>query len=418
MSQQGTFIQRQLPTLVAQVQDRSAGQLPTPFLPHSLLPRARDIPEGTEFPTRHFHMSQHLSGSYFGYLPIPGHDFPKLGGPHPVMLPGPNTQGEEQESFCGPDTLDLDGFSIPFLAQTRNCGPHSHVSPVTSPLPTSYSSSLQVIQKQSRLPTGTSGRKAPRKSTVTPNWPTSGFNEVVKGKKRSTAPCLTKQARSPNFTRSSSCPNKGTSKKSSSRLIQPVSTMPRPVSSNNSVASKQDDQTIARKTPQARRMTLNDDASTPGPAAEVRNEQEKISPCHSITTRGQTRASRQHIRPQTRYKYDVPPELECVKRALGQDDWTEYLVLVEKHVLREVTEQTYNTISHRMYHVINTTLRKRIETMVVERMIGPVVGHMDSLREDTIEKDKPSENFQTVLSAKSGECSSILSTPSTASKSE
>lgn len=419
-SQQDSFFQRQPSGLMAQMPDHRADQFPTYILPHSLLPRVRGVPDGTSFPTQHLYMSQQSSGPYFGFPIIPGHDFPKLGGPRPVMLPESNAPGEKQESLCGTATLDLDGFSIPFLTKARSCGLLLQASPVTSPLPTSPSSSLQVVQKQSRLPTSTAGRKAPRKSTIAPTWPIKSSNEVMKGKKRSITPCLTKQTTIPNSARSSSCSDKETSRKSSSRLTQSASAIPRPVSFKTSVASNQNNRAVACSTPQSRRVALKEDhnASIPGSATEVQNEQEKISLYPQITTRGQVRATRQQIRPQPRYKYDVPPELECVRRALGQDDWTEYLVLVEKHALREVTEKTYNTMSRRMYYVINTTLRKKIETMVIKRMIGPVIGHRDNSKEATIEMDQSSKNFQTTFSVKKEECSCTLSTPSSASHSD
>lgn len=62
-------------------------------------------------------------------------------------------------------------------------------------------------------------------------------------------------------------------------------------------------------------------------------------------------------------------------RALGQDDWTEYIILAEKYALKEKTETDFDTVSRRMFHVTDAKLRVNIQNMVI------------SLVRQTIEKE-------------------------------
>ncbi|UPX12022.1 uncharacterized protein EKO05_0002599 [Ascochyta rabiei] len=85
---------------------------------------------------------------------------------------------------------------------------------------------------------------------------------------------------------------------------------------------------------------------------------------------------KQYNRPQPRYDYEIPPELEGVQRALGPDDWTEYIMLSEKYVMGEVTEKELIAGSQRLFCAVNAKLHGRVQNMVVDLMIVPVVGNL------------------------------------------
>jgi hypothetical protein len=95
----------------------------------------------------------------------------------------------------------------------------------------------------------------------------------------------------------------------------------------------------------------------------------------SVITRGPVHGITHIQRPKPGYEYDVPPQLGGLKRALGADDWTEYLILVEGYALKEITEDEFNAISGRIFYVVHAQLREKIQNMVVKRMVLPVVEH-------------------------------------------
>jgi hypothetical protein len=77
--------------------------------------------------------------------------------------------------------------------------------------------------------------------------------------------------------------------------------------------------------------------------------------------------------PRTRYKYAVPTELESIQRALGEDSWTYYLILVEKKVLGEITEDRFFTQSRELFDVFDDHLRNKIEREVTNKMVMPAI---------------------------------------------
>lgn len=98
-------------------------------------------------------------------------------------------------------------------------------------------------------------------------------------------------------------------------------------------------------------------------------------PVPSPVTLGHARGKKKRDRPQPRFEYSIPEELFGVVRALGQDDWTEYIILAEKYALKEKTETDFDTVSRRMFHVTDAKLRVNIQNMVI------------SLVRQTIEKE-------------------------------
>jgi hypothetical protein len=77
--------------------------------------------------------------------------------------------------------------------------------------------------------------------------------------------------------------------------------------------------------------------------------------------------------PRTRYKYTVPTELESIQRALGEDSWTYYLILVEQKVLGEITEDGFFTQSKKLFDVFDDRLRNKIEREVTNEMVMPAI---------------------------------------------
>ena len=90
---------------------------------------------------------------------------------------------------------------------------------------------------------------------------------------------------------------------------------------------------------------------------------------HAITTRRKARAAdqaQQPQRPQSQYdERKVPTELDGIRRALGQHDWSEYVALVERLVSQEIDEKQFETSGRRIFYVIDARIRAKMEAMVL-----------------------------------------------------
>lgn len=92
------------------------------------------------------------------------------------------------------------------------------------------------------------------------------------------------------------------------------------------------------------------------------------------TTRGQFRANlpaRQRQSP--RYQYTVPKGLQGVQRALGEDNWNEYVILAEKRLLGEMTEMEFIKSSKAIFLVFDEETSYKIERQIANKMVMPVI---------------------------------------------
>lgn len=71
--------------------------------------------------------------------------------------------------------------------------------------------------------------------------------------------------------------------------------------------------------------------------------------------------------------FHVPPELEGVKQALGEDDWNEYVGMVQKVLSEEITREKFDAVTKRTFQVGNSSLRRDVERMVAEMIVGSVL---------------------------------------------
>ncbi|KAH4035481.1 hypothetical protein HBH64_096780 [Parastagonospora nodorum] len=80
-----------------------------------------------------------------------------------------------------------------------------------------------------------------------------------------------------------------------------------------------------------------------------------------------------HSRAQPRYDYLVPDELRGVQRALGDDNWTDYLILMEKRLMGEVTEVDFVVQSKAIFMVFDVKTRTRLEKQIANTVVLPVI---------------------------------------------
>ncbi|KAL1602978.1 hypothetical protein SLS59_004634 [Nothophoma quercina] len=71
-------------------------------------------------------------------------------------------------------------------------------------------------------------------------------------------------------------------------------------------------------------------------------------------------------RPQSQYdERKVPTELDGIRHALGQHDWSEYVALVERLVSQEIDEKQFETSGRRIFYVIDARIRAKMEAMIL-----------------------------------------------------
>jgi hypothetical protein len=80
-----------------------------------------------------------------------------------------------------------------------------------------------------------------------------------------------------------------------------------------------------------------------------------------------------HSRAQPRYDYSVPDELRGVYRALGDDNWMDYMILMEKRLMGEVTEVDFVVQSKAIFMVFDVKTRTRLEKRIANTVALPVI---------------------------------------------
>ncbi|KAI4918969.1 hypothetical protein J4E85_009759 [Alternaria conjuncta] len=76
-------------------------------------------------------------------------------------------------------------------------------------------------------------------------------------------------------------------------------------------------------------------------------------------------------RPKPRHSYVVPLELIGTKKALGPDNWNEYVYLMEQLWTEEITFDEFGARTQRIFQVIDEGIRRRLNNTVAMKMIVP-----------------------------------------------
>ncbi|KAF1938779.1 hypothetical protein EJ02DRAFT_514301 [Clathrospora elynae] len=72
-----------------------------------------------------------------------------------------------------------------------------------------------------------------------------------------------------------------------------------------------------------------------------------------------------------KYTYTVPPELEGTRKALGEDNWNEYVFLMERLCTNKITPQEFNKGTRPIFLTLDEKMRKKMDNMVAMNMIQP-----------------------------------------------
>ncbi|EOA86709.1 hypothetical protein ACJQWK_08931 [Exserohilum turcicum] len=78
------------------------------------------------------------------------------------------------------------------------------------------------------------------------------------------------------------------------------------------------------------------------------------------------------------YDYEVPLELEGIRKALGPDDWNEYVFLMESLWLHKVSAHEFDQGAKRIFHMSSNGMRKKMNSIILMKMIVPRIEEMHS----------------------------------------
>jgi hypothetical protein len=70
------------------------------------------------------------------------------------------------------------------------------------------------------------------------------------------------------------------------------------------------------------------------------------------------------------WNYYVPPELDGVRQALNEDDWNEYVSLVQKVLAQKIAREKLDAFTRRTFQVSNAKMYRKIESLVAEMIVG------------------------------------------------
>lgn len=104
---------------------------------------------------------------------------------------------------------------------------------------------------------------------------------------------------------------------------------------------------------------------------DLKLPRQKAAVASALTSHANTTSQLQgSLRPQPRFEYDLKPQLENIKRAFGEDDWTTYVIEIEKHELGEIDDSEFKKQERRIFQSPSIPrLQKMIREMVVEKML-------------------------------------------------
>lgn len=238
---------------------------------------------------------------------------------------------------------------------------------------TSLSASVQATQTQSRLPPNTVARKAPRKATIIPAPAMQGSAKVAKPKPRETKnPRLTK-------TPKQTLRSLAVARKAAKEATPPPEAFGQSTSLPTGLRNAPTQETKKRKAAGAAPLALDanvkrvDKISTMSDSLSLDSYKEIRKELEPQATRSQAPKQPKNPvrpqRPQSRFEYSLIPQLESIKRAFGPDNWTEYIILVEKHELGEITDREFEVQEWRIFRVPSVGVRNKIQKLVLKQMM-------------------------------------------------
>ncbi|KAF1930431.1 uncharacterized protein M421DRAFT_412633 [Didymella exigua CBS 183.55] len=232
------------------------------------------------------------------------------------------------------------------------------------------STSAPATQTQSRLPPNTISRKAPRKATVVSTPTISSPSKKIGPKPIKPKPkSKDKDLKEPRKIDTST-----TSHNISQNSAKDAIALPRDVFRPGTPLPTGSLKALAQAS--KKRKVIGSDS---GILSMKADRAEKLSPL-SIASISQALARvtdtlPQFQRPQLplpRFEYSLTPQLESIKMAFGKDNWTEYVIEIEKHELGEITDAEFEAKEWRIFQTPSIPgLQRAIKGLVVEQISDP-----------------------------------------------
>ncbi|KAF2822436.1 hypothetical protein CC86DRAFT_385398 [Ophiobolus disseminans] len=290
-----------------------------------------------------------------GWSPFSESAFPFLGQLIPASPPATAATGA-----CGTNAGYGRASPKAVLISRKEHGyrdPIHELLPVIAPV-----SPAQTGQKRSRLPSDDVGRKAPRKSVASSplqnSVPRLPNGKPVKARGRPRKQKIQQQD-SPQQVQ-----HKTPAKNGPGRPRKPT---PATIKRTHNLPRQSTPPTVVRSRP----VVLDDE--------DEDNNDQDVSPMNSIETdASNTSIARGTLqirprRPHPEHDYPIPEGMESVHRALGEDNWNEYLALVERRWLDTITEEQLVTATRYIFSVFDEPTRRRIQKRVVDMVVLPVL---------------------------------------------
>ncbi|KAH6639210.1 hypothetical protein C7974DRAFT_410190 [Boeremia exigua] len=235
----------------------------------------------------------------------------------------------------------------------------TYLHPPRSPIHPTY-------QTQSRLPPNTVARKAPRKATFIPLATVQG-SKVSKPKPRTKS--AIRQSVTPGCTLALLVPQ-GTPKGGCTPgLRRPRKLVPAGVERGGE--EEKECEGGDTKVQESREGCEGEGAVNVVPSALPGGDVSDVQSVLQATVplvQDETQLTTQPQCPRLRVEYSLTPELEGVRCALGPANWTEYLALMEKSALGEISGSELEGQEKRIFQVLVVGLRRRIRTMLLQCM--------------------------------------------------
>lgn len=148
---------------------------------------------------------------------------------------------------------------------------------------------------------------------------------------------------------------------------------------------------MSRNTPSRARPIAKDDEdsdgeyvdeSVPVPTVEAEEESDgrstPMSTRNRISRRNESETIETPIRPvrpvrRPKNDYPVPQGLEGVCRALGEVNWNDYLILMEKRCLETISEAEFAAKASHIFSAHDEATKRRVEGLVMRKVILPVL---------------------------------------------